>query len=131
MNEDYIIFCLRGWLDTDWRQKDKCLDWLYFNGLKINERSFRLFVANYDKGYCEGKHDSYICHDNSKGYFLTCDKEEIKKSIADDRSRAITLLRRVYGVEKRIAEDTQISFMPNDELFNAYDVVLKSEVNDG
>lgn len=126
---DELMKCFHGWLDTDWRTKNQCLGWMksIFN-IEINERELRDVFSKYCEDYINGKHDSYLAH-SSKGYKLTSNIEEIKKSIADDKSRMIALSKRVYGVQKRLKEDNQLTLLPSDDEMSAYEIISKMEVN--
>ena len=124
---DEIMQMFHGYLDKEWRTKTQCVSWLK-NIFKydINERDLRDVFAKYCEDYILGKHDSYLAH-SVRGYYLTSDPEEIKKSIADDESRAWSLLKRVYGVKKRLRDDNQLSLLPEDEkkMEDAYEVIMK------
>jgi len=129
MTTDEIIRCFHGWLDVDWRTKDQCLSWMrdIFHTV-INERDLRDVFSQYCNDYIEGKHDSYLAH-SVRGYKLTSDPEEIKRSIADDESRMKALSHRVYGVKKRLKEDNQITLLPNQEKeLDAYEIISKMEI---
>lgn len=75
---------------TDYKKKYEILRELRKN-YDISERKFRSLVAQNNKLFGEGKVDYYIAH-SSKGYKLTFNWNEMKKSIADNRKRAITML---------------------------------------
>lgn len=82
---------LKGVLSlNDYKKKDEILKELRIK-CDISERKFRALVAQNNKLFGEGKVDYYIAH-SSKGYKLTFNWDEMKKSIADNRKRAITML---------------------------------------
>ena len=122
---------LKGYLDEKWRVKDDVvgiLNWQFKieNRPKIDEREFRQFVADYDAEYIKGMHDTYICY-GQKGYLLTSDPVEIKKSINQDVKRIIALSKRVYGVKKRLALDNQITMLEDKEELDGYEIIMKQE----
>lgn len=128
---DEIMNMFKGWLDTEWRTKGQCVSWLK-NIFKydIHERELRDVFAKYCEDYINGKHDSYLAH-STRGYFLTSDPEEIKRSIRDDESRAWALLKRVYGVKRRLKNDNQLTLLPSEEkdMEDAYSIISKMEIS--
>ena len=128
MTINEIMLNFRGWLDTDWRTKQQCINWLsnIFH-YQINERELRDTFAKYCEDYVEGKHDSFLAH-SSKGYLLTSDPKIIKESIADDESRLIALSKRIYGVKRRLREENQLTLLPEDKTMDAYEILSKMEV---
>lgn len=129
MTIDELMKWFKGWLDLDWRTKDQCIRWIKNIAKQdINERVLRDLFAKYCEDYIAGKHDSYLAH-SSKGYLLTSDPVIIRQSIKDDKSRMITLSKRIWGVEKRLAQDGQISLLPAEENeMNAYEIISKMEI---
>ncbi|MBR4610231.1 MAG: hypothetical protein IKO38_07265 [Erysipelotrichaceae bacterium] len=129
MTIDEIMNMFRGYLDTDWRTKTQCINWLR-NIFKcdINERELRDTFARYCQDYVDGKHDSFLAH-SSRGYLLTSDPKIIKASIRDDESRMFSLARRIYGVKNRLKNEDQITLLPQDnEAMDAYEILSKMEV---
>ena len=128
---DKIMNMFKGWLDTEWRTKGQCVSWLK-NIFKydIHERELRDVFAKYCEDYINGKHDSYLAH-STRGYFLTSNPEEIKRSIRDDESRAWALLKRVYGVKRRLKNDNQLTLLPSEEkdMEDAYSIISKMEIS--
>lgn len=79
----------------------------------ISERRFRLLVAQNNKLFGEGVSDYYIAH-GPKGYKKTFNWDEMKKSIADNRKRAITMLVDCRNAEKQFQRRNQLNlFTPN------------------
>lgn len=105
---------LKGYLDTEWRTKKQCVDWLkaIFN-MDVNERTFRLFVAEFNEKYESGEQEMFIAH-SEKGYLLTSDQEIIMQSLTDDFKRAAKLMRRYYRCKKAIAEKKQLALEPQE-----------------
>ena len=132
MTIDEIMKCFHGWLDTDWRTKTQCLNWMKnIFKTEINERELRDVFSKYCNDYIDGKHDSYLAH-STRGYKLTSDIEEIKKSIADDESRMKALSHRVYGVKRRLKNNNQIVLLPDQEKeMDAYEIISKMEATNG
>ena len=125
------ITYLKGYLDVDWRTKDKILGLLNdFFRIEVGDREFRQFVADYDQEYIDGKHDTYICY-GQRGYLLTSDPKEIKKSIDNDAKRIIALSKRVYGVKKRLSLDNQLTMFDESEEMNGYEIIMKQEARYG
>ena len=127
---DEIMQMFHGYLDVDWRTKTQCVNWLK-NIFKtdIHERELREVFARYCDDYISGKHDSYLAH-SVRGYYLTSDPEEIKRSIKDDESRAWSLLKRVYGVKRRLKEEGQLGLFTEEDknMEDAYEIVMKMEI---
>lgn len=75
----------------EWKTKKEILKELRYKGIYINERQWRIIVEQYNQKYMDMKRPFYIVH-SSKGYKITDDKEEIKKSIQDLKSRSLNML---------------------------------------
>lgn len=88
---------------TEWRKKKDILERISCK----NERRFRKLVEQNNKMFAEGKVDYYIAH-SFRGYKLTFNWEEIKKSVSDNRKRAITMLQDCSNVEKAFQKRNQI-----------------------
>lgn len=84
---------------SSWKTKKEIIQELRKSNIKIDERQWRLIVEEYNQQYMEVKHPYYIVH-SRKGYMLTDDKEEIKKSIKDLRSRSLNMLKK-YSLTMR------------------------------
>lgn len=108
-----------------WRKKDDVLEYLYYLGIRMNEREFRRYVANFNENYYSGETELFIAHSNSKGYILTTDKDIINLSLNDDYKRAMKLLRRYWKCKKAQSEKTQISLSPSE--LNEYEIVMRLE----
>lgn len=76
---------------NEWKKKKIILSELKSKGFDVNERHFRKQVEINNYLYGEGKLDYYIVH-SVKGYKLSFNWDEISKSIADKRKRALTML---------------------------------------
>lgn len=125
-----MIDLLKGYLDTGWRTRKEIINYLGSKGVDLDERELRREVAKYNQGYINGEHDTYVCYDNGRvhqGLLLTADRSIIRDSIQNDKERFMTLLRRYYGVKKRLREDDQITLLDNGEI-DAYEVLLKVNV---
>ena len=86
---------------NEWKTKKQWLSELNFNEIKTDERTLRKEIEKNNKAYAEGIVDFYIIH-SAKGYKKTFNYEEIKKSIADNRKRAITMLIQASKAEKQM-----------------------------
>lgn len=126
---DELMRDFHGYLDVDWRTKEQCLGWIRgIFKININERDLRDCFSKYCSDYIDGKHDSYLAH-SYRGYKLTSDLDEIRKSIADDESRMKALAHRVYGVKRRLRDDNQITLLPDQEKeLDAYEIISKMEI---
>lgn len=85
---------------TKWKKKREILKELHKIGINISERKFRKQVEINNRLYGEGQANYYIVHGNS-GYKLSFDWNEIEKSIADKRKRALTMLAECSKAEKQ------------------------------
>ena len=60
---DEIMQMFRGYLDTEWRTKQECVNWLRnIFKYEINERELRDTFAQYCQDYVDRKHDSFLAH---------------------------------------------------------------------
>ncbi len=117
---------LKGYLDTDWRTKEKILYFLtHFCHMNVNERELRNYFASFNERYESGETEMFIAHSN-KGYYLTSDPEVIFNSLEDDHKRAIKLLKRYYKCKKALSEKSQLSLDENEQ--NLYEIVNKMGV---
>jgi len=89
---------------NQWKKKRDILKQLDF---EISERSFRKLVEQNNKLFGQGKVDYYIAH-SCRGYKKTFNWEEMQKSIADNRKRAITMLIDCSKVEKAFQSRNQV-----------------------
>lgn len=89
---------------TEWKKKRDILKQLDF---QISERSFRKLVEQNNKLFGQGKVDYYIAH-SCRGYKKTFNWEEMQKSIADNRKRAITMLIDCSKAEKAFQSRNQV-----------------------
>lgn len=85
---------------TEWKKKKQILAELKSKGFRISERWFRQLVEINNKLYGEGQVDYYIVH-SSNGYKLSFNWDEIEKSIADKRKRALTMLSECSKAEQQ------------------------------
>lgn len=85
---------------NQWKKKKIAMSELRNLGYKIDERKFRKLVEINNYAYGEGIAKYYIAHSNN-GYKLTMNWDEIKKSVADKRKRAITMLAECSKCEKQ------------------------------
>lgn len=100
---------MERYLGNDWKTKNEIIIAAYKDGIKLHERAWRLFVETYNKKYWNHEVDSFIVH-GRKGYKLTSDKEEIKKSIQDGKKRALNLLWKYSQTRKAMGEVDNIKF---------------------
>lgn len=84
----------------EWKKKKQILAELHQMGFRIGERRFRKLVEINNKLYGEGQVDYYIVH-SCKGYKFSFNWDEIDKSIADKRKRALTMLSECSKAEKQ------------------------------
>lgn len=91
---------------TEWKKKKEILNELR-KEFDISERQFRKYIEQNNKLFGQGKVDYYIAH-SSRGYKKTFNWEEMSKSIADNRKRAITMLVDCSKAEKAFQRRNQI-----------------------
>lgn len=91
---------------TNWKKKNDILEELR-KDFDISERQFRLYVEQNNRLFGQGKVDYYIAH-SSQGYKKTFNWEEMSKSIADNRKRAITMLVDCSKAEKAFQKRNQM-----------------------
>ncbi len=83
---------------TEWKKKRIILSELKQH-FDISERSFRKLVEINNRLFGNGQTDYYIAH-SCRGYKLTFDYNEMKQSVADNRKRAITMLKDCNNIEE-------------------------------
>ncbi len=91
---------------TEWKKKKEILKQIP-SEFEVGERTFRKLVEQNNRLFSEGKVDYYIAH-SFRGYKLTFNWEEIEKSVADNRKRAITMLEDCRNVEDAFRKRNQI-----------------------
>ena len=94
---------MERYLGNDWKTKNQIIIEAYKDGIKLHERVWRKFVEDYNKKYWSHEVDNFIVH-GRRGYKLTTDKEEIKKSIQDGKKRALNLLWKYSQTRKAMGE---------------------------
>lgn len=99
---------------TRWKTRAEILRMLNQNGTQISDRSFRKWVEDFNKTYDGRKQPEYIVH-GPKGYKITKDRTEIKKSIADNDRRAITILRQTRRVRRFLGMKDQLSLLDQED----------------
>ena len=129
-----VIRDLHGYLDKDWHKSEEIvglLNWMYKSEgkpLMKDDRELRDIFRQNNEMFIKGETELYLAHSNSggvMGYKLTCDKDEILKSIADNYSRGISQMRLYYGVKKRLSEMDQLSLEPKE--VQMYDLIKTME----
>lgn len=86
---------------TDWKTKKELINELASENIYVDERLLRKQIETNNKFFAEGIVDYYIIH-SCKGYKKTFSYDDIKKSIADNRKRAITMLIQADRAEKQM-----------------------------
>ena len=76
---------------SEWKKKKEIIEEAEAKGITIDERAWRKYVENYNKKYIAHEQVDFIVHSN-KGYKLTSDKQEIIKSLKDNRKRSLNML---------------------------------------
>ena len=96
----------------NWRiREDVLLELQLKKGLEIDERSLRNEFEINNKLFYEHLVDKFIAHDNKKGYIATTDRNIIKRSIDDDKKRAIKLFTRYSRTLKALGENGNMNFI--------------------
>ncbi|MCI6753795.1 hypothetical protein [Galactobacillus timonensis] len=99
---------------TRWKKRKDILRELNGGGAGISDRAFRKWVEDFNKTYDGRKQPEYIVH-GPKGYKITQDRTEIKKSIADNDRRAITILRQTRRVRRFLGMKDQLSLLDQED----------------
>lgn len=95
-------------LNEKWTTKDQILERIKENGLVVEERYFRKMVEKFNDLYQEHKTNGYNIIHSSKGYKLTKDYNEMRKSDEDLYKRAMNMLKRVARNKKVRGEDLHL-----------------------
>lgn len=121
-----MINYLKGYLDTDWRTKDKILYFLqHVAKINVHERELRDYFAQFNEKYESGETEMFIAH-SGYGYKLTSDPEEIMRSLEDDFKRSMKMLKRYYRCKKALSEKNQFSL--NQSEADLYEAVMRMNV---
>ena len=99
---------------TRWKKRKDILRELNGDGAGISDRAFRKWVEDFNKTYDGRQQPEYIVH-GPKGYKITKDRAEIKRSIADNDRRAITILRQTRRVRRFLGMKDQLSLFDQEE----------------
>lgn len=75
----------------EWTTRAEILKCLHMAGIQMSDRTFRKWIVESNEEFYDGKSDLYIAH-SDKGYKITQDPEEIMKSVADLKRRAMDML---------------------------------------
>lgn len=124
-----VMRSLHGYLDKDWHTSTQILGMLKWLHLEVSDRELRNIFRENNELFIKGETELYLAHSNSgreMGYKLTCDKNEIEKSIADNYSRGIDQLRLYYGVKKRLSEKNQLSLESKE--VEMYDLIKSMQL---
>jgi hypothetical protein len=93
-------------LGNNWVKKDKIIEkYKTAYGIDLNEREWRLMVANFNKEYNAHLTNGYDIVHSNKGYRLTNDYDEMRKSDNDLYKRSMKMLARVSKNKKTRGED--------------------------
>ena len=87
---------------SQWKKKKEILQQLKAQGSPMNERAFRRAIQNHNNLFSAGLVDSYIVHDNRRGYKESRDYNEIMRSLRDKRRRANTMLKEARKAEMQL-----------------------------
>lgn len=98
---------------TEWKTKKQIKNELKTYGITLNERCFRKQVENHNKLYALHRKDSFIVH-GEKGYKMTNDTEEIRKSLRDNLKRGLDQLSKYHKGIKALGENANFSLSIKD-----------------
>lgn len=118
MNKNNVIDMINDLIDlTDWKTKKQINKELNDNyGVKLNEREFRKKVEEHNEMYFAHQNSFYVAHSN-KGYKMTQDAEEIRKSLRDSFKRGVDQLSKYHKGIKALGENANFSLkIENNEL---------------
>lgn len=115
---------------TEWKKKSQLLDELYDKNVKLNERDLRCIIKNNNRLFNLHKRDTFIAHDNSKGYIATTNVFIIKRSIQDNFKRSRDMLYDYGMTMKAIKENHNLKMdLQGTGLFDEYEFLLNEIVN--
>lgn len=103
---------------TKWKKKTVILHELSKKNIYINERVFRELIRKHNEKYINNIVDTYIAHDNNKGYIQTKDKMIIKRSLHDNKVRGIDQIVLYSKGLKAIGEWENEKLNLQEEIFN-------------
>lgn len=110
-------------IGQDWLKKKKIIQEFANIGIKLDERSLRSTITEFNKNY-GNESDFYIAH-SSRGYKLTNDKKDIYKSVQDQRKRALKMLKQYYSALDAIGLQSQIALDIEQDKNDLFDIALK------
>ena len=93
---------------TEWKTKKQINEELRVYSVQLNERTFRRNVEEHNDLYFAHEKQFYVAH-SSKGYKLTKDTEEIRKSLRDSLKRGIDQLSKYHKGIKALGENANFS----------------------
>lgn len=93
---------------TCWKKRKVILKELNQGWNRVSDRSFRKWVEDFNKTYDGRIQPEYIVH-GPKGYKLTKNREEIRRSLNDNDRRAYTMLPQTRSVRKELGMVDQLS----------------------
>lgn len=93
---------------TEWKTKKQINEELRVYNVQLNERTFRMNVENHNDLYFAHEKEFYVAH-SSKGYKMTKDTEEIKKSLRDSLKRGLDQLSKYHKGIKALGENANFS----------------------
>lgn len=98
---------------TEWKTKKQIKNELKTYGITLNERCFRKQVENHNKLYASHQKDSFVVH-GEKGYKMTNDTEEIRRSLRDNLKRGLDQLSKYHKGIKALGENANFSLSIKD-----------------
>lgn len=93
-------------IGSDWSTRAQIIKRLRDSGNRMNERSFRYWVEDWNQRYCDQEVDIYVAH-GPNGYKVTQDIGEIKASVADLKCRAMDMLKKYSETRKALGRRLQ------------------------
>lgn len=103
---------------TEWKTRKQIDEELKNINIKLNERSFRQKIEEYNELFFLHRKDTYMAH-SSKGYKLTKDETEIRDSIKDNFTRGIDQLQKYHKGMRALGENAnfKLSIQNNELIF--------------
>jgi Zn-dependent peptidase ImmA (M78 family) len=98
---------------TEWKTKKQINEELRVYSVQLNERTFRKNIENHNKLYFAHEKEFYVAH-GSKGYKMTKDTEEIKKSLRDSLKRGLDQLSKYHKGIKALGENANFNLSIKD-----------------
>ena len=106
--------------DNKWRTKKELIAHAKDMGIKISERELRRKIERFNRNYQIT--ELYVVHGN-KGYKLTTDKNEIRSSIKDLKTRAVNMFSKYHDTRKILGERDTVTLLDDGRKIDTYELI--------